>query len=239
MGDRPPILEFRDAEMAPPDQAENRIGGVSFSLRPGDAAVVQVEEESEFRVGQADYCPLADAAEGLLLCGPGRVFFQGRDWVAMSPMEQARNRGRIGRLFDFHGWVYNLSIRENLLLASRTYGSGLGPDEEAAAMARRFGWPGVPEGRPVLLRKREQRLFEWIRAFLFAPELVVLEKPEWDMPRAALAVGFELAREALERGAALLWITPDPEMADRLADAGATRYGVCGRQWREGRGIIP
>jgi ABC-type ATPase involved in cell division len=236
MDEQPAILEFRAASLNPPDQPENRLCDVSLVLPPGAAAVVRMDVPAHFRETHFDYFPLADAAQGLLPCADGQVFFRGLDWAALGPMEQARNRGRIGRLFDFHGWVYNLPVMENLLLACRTlrYRGGA-PKREAEEMARRFGLEGVPEGRPVLLRKREQRLFEWVRAFLCQPDLVILERPEMDMPRLALDVCFDLAREARGRGAAILWITEEDDMVERILKTDAAPFTVRGRTWRAGR----
>jgi ABC-type lipoprotein export system ATPase subunit len=235
MAERTPLLQFKAASLVPPDQPASRFENVSLTLEAGAAAVVQTAFAADFHEEQFDYFPLADAAQGLLPCGPGQVLFDGRDWADMPPLEQARARGRIGRLFEFHGWVYNLSVLENLILAVQTHGRGDGqPEAEALAMARRFGLAAIPEGRPVTLRKRELRLFEWIRAFLGRPELIIVERPELDMPRLALSVCFDLAREARERGAAILLITHEVDIVERAVKTGASPYGVRGRTWHAG-----
>lgn len=235
MSEKGAILEFRSAELIPPDRLSGRISGISLILEPGAASVVQTAIPADFQ-DDLDSIPLADAAEGLLACEKGQVLFLGRDWASMPPLEQAQNRSRIGRLFDFHGWVYNLSVMENLVVSSRSYGRlDPEPEAEAVAMARRFGLAGVPEGRPVLLRNYEKRVFEWIRAFLGRRDLIILERPDLDMPRRALEIGFELAQEAMNRGAALLWITHDQEIAERVIKSGASSYWMKGSTWHAGR----
>lgn len=230
-----PILEFRRVRLASSDSSGNRIAAVSLILGPGSEAVVQTAFAAEFSEEPFDAASLADAAEGLLACDGGQVLFSGRDWALMPPLEQARNRGRIGRLFEFHGWVYNLSVMENLLLACQTHGRAADAESEAEALVRRFGLAGIPEGRPVLLRKHAMRLLEWVRAFVGHPELIILERPELDMPRRALDICFELAQEARSRGAALLWITHDGDIAERVIKAGGASYWMQGSAWRVGR----
>ncbi len=204
-----------------------------MNLESGGVAVVETGISLEIRDAEFDYFPLADAVEGLLPCQSGKILFLGRDWAEMGPMDQARNRGKIGRVFDYHGWVHNLSVMENLVTACRTHPARAIPDPEGEAekMARRYGLPGVPNGRPGLMRKRDLRRCEWVRAFLGNPVLVVLERPEMDAPREALPALFETAREAQDRGTALLWMTQDREIMEQAKKMGAESYFVRGRTW--------
>jgi ABC-type lipoprotein export system ATPase subunit len=233
MADLTPILQFCQASICPPLQPDNCLMNVTMRLDPGAVAVVETGITLDIRDAGFDYFPLADAAEGLLPSQPGQILFLGRDWAKMGPLEQARHRGMIGRVFDYHGWVHNLSVMENLVTACRTHPTRAIPDPEAAAnnLARRFGLEGVPRGRPALMRKRDLRRCEWVRAFLGNPILVILERPEMDAPRGALDALFETAREAAGHGTALLWITHDKEIMERAGRVGADRYAIRGRTW--------
>jgi phospholipid/cholesterol/gamma-HCH transport system ATP-binding protein len=233
MAEPSPILQFDRASLCPLQQPDNCLAEVTLTLGPGAVAVVDTGINLDIRELGFDYFPLADAAEGLLPCQPGQVLFLGRDWAKMGPLEQARNRGKIGRVFDYHGWVHNLSVMENLVTACRTHPNRAIHDPEGTAekLARRYGLEGVPNGRPALMRKRDLRRCEWIRAFLGNPDLVILERPEMDAPRGALDALFETAREAQGRGAALLWITHDKEIKERAVRLGAAQFAVRGRTW--------
>ena len=234
MAEPVPILSFEQASLCPPLQSENCLKNVTLRLDPGDCAVVEIVLSQDSKDAGFDYFPLADAAEGLLLCAlPGMVKFMGRDWAAMSPIEQARARGRIGRVFDYHGWVHNLTVMENLVLRCRTHHARTVPHPEAEAqqLAIRFGLAGVPEGRPAVVRKRDLRRCEWIRAFLGKPDLVILERPEMDTPRGALDALCDTALEAKERGAAVLWVTHDSEIIERAVKLGAAHYMIRGSNW--------
>jgi len=231
MSDAAFILQFNRAMLCPPRQPEETLCEVSFALGPGGAAVVKTETDN--RMGEVEYCPLADAAQGLLLCGPGEVCFLGQDWASRTPLEQARARGRIGRVFAFNGWVHNLNVMENLTLAGRMHGRRPARELEAAAvtLAGRLGLEGVPAARPDAVRKGILRRLEWVRAFLGEPALVIVERPEAGVPRDALDALFETAAESGSRGAALLWITQDDEVRERAVRLGAADYTARGRNW--------
>jgi ABC-type lipoprotein export system ATPase subunit len=233
MAEPTPVLQFEAAHPESPDHPGGGLRGVTFTLKAGSSAVVHAAQPHDLRDEGLETMLLADAAEGLIPCREGRVLFKGRAWAAMSPLEQSRNRGHIGRLFDFHGWVYNLSVMENLTLACQSVHARPAREGEAEVrqMARRFGLEGVPDGRPVLFRKRDLRIYEWIRAFQCRPDLVILERPELELPLSALDVCFDLAREALAAGSALLWITHDKEMVGRAVRLGAKAFAIQGRTW--------
>ncbi len=233
MSEGAPILHFNRAVLCYPGHPEEALRDVSFGLAPGGSAVVVPERAVDNRSAAFDFFPLADAAQGLLPCGPGEVCFMGKDWVASPPLEQARARGRIGRVFDFHGWVHNLTVMDNLTLRCKMHHGKAAADSERAALtlARRMGLDGVPGGRPDGVRKGDLRRLEWVRAFLGSPVLVILERPEMDAPRGSLEGLFETAVDATKRGAAILWITQDDEVVERAVRLGATRYATRGRTW--------
>lgn len=229
-----PVLQFDQAELRPDGKPGSMLRDVNLTLKAGESAVVEAGFSAEHDRELFDYFPLADAAQGLLACENGRVLYRGRDWAAMPPLQQSRCRGSIGRLFDFHGWVFNLEIMENLLLACRIYPERAVPNLEAEALrlARRFGLDAIPQGRPALVGRRDLRRLEWVRAFIGKPDLVILECPEMDTVKTSLDALFETAREALARGAALLWITHAREIEERVLHLGGASYEIRNRTWR-------
>lgn len=221
------VLEFVDATLEAPGFEADRLESLSLALGPG--AAIFVHEEETVR----DHLPLADAACGLLAPSAGRVLFAGADWAAMPVDEQLRRRARIGRVFAFHGWVHNLDVLENVMLSERIHTDR--PDEdirmEAEALARRFGLPGIPEGRPSWVRRSELRRAEWVRALVGSPGLVLLERPERDVAAAAIPLLLEAVAAACGRGAAAIWITRDPALGRACRATGGVRHAVV----RDGR----
>lgn len=164
----------------------------------------------------------ADAVAGVLPPGDGHVMFLGRDWHDETPEKAQALRGRIGRLFAAEAWLPWLSIPDNVLLAP-TYHTRIPRAAllvQAAALARRFGLPGLPVGFPEAVAPRDLARVGLARAFLGAPRLVMLEKPV-EAPEPDVLTGLLAAiRQVRDDGGAVLWLTHGTSfVADRTLPA--------------------
>jgi phospholipid/cholesterol/gamma-HCH transport system ATP-binding protein len=147
----------------------------------------------------------------------GTATFLGREWRSVPPDEGAALRGRIGRLFDAvgavgTGWVNNLDVDENIIL-SRQHHTARPTSEieaEAAKLARMFGLPGLPRGRPGQMRPPDLQRAACVRAFLGAPDLVLLERPDEGVYPDIMPPLINAVRSARARGAAAVWLTDNP-----------------------------
>ena len=195
-----PILEFDCVSLRKVAHGQAEMHGVSFRLMPGDLARVQLEPGNE-------QLPLADAAEGLIEPDEGSVAFMGERWPEMTPDRELALRARIGRVFYGHGWISNLNVLENLILAQRHHTSRPDPEimAEAQDLARSFGLREVPAGRPALVLQRDLRRAEWIRAFLGQPALILLERPTFGVAVEHVPLLIRAVEAALAGGAAVLW----------------------------------
>jgi ABC-type transporter Mla maintaining outer membrane lipid asymmetry ATPase subunit MlaF len=150
------------------------------------------------------------------------VLFQGRDWREVAPEHAAAMRGRIGRHFARDAWLPEIGMEENILLAPLFHTNRPLPAvrDEAARLATLFGLPGLPMGRPASLSPADRHRAGLVRAFLNAPDLVVLEEPtavdgETLMPALMAAI-----REVRDRAGAVLWLTAGlPPAFDRRLPA--------------------
>src|ERR1035437_7943113 len=193
MNPNDPILEFTDVTITAAVREHAGLSHVSARFLPGTLTFIQLEPGSE-------PLPLADLATGLLDPAEGRVLFQGEAWTAMPPEQVLQRRAQIGRVFDGHGWISNLNVNENVILAQRHHTRR--PDAEilaeSEALARAFGLnelpkirpalvaPGavprafglneLPKIRPALVAPQDLRRAEWVRGFLGCPLLVLLER---------------------------------------------------------------
>lgn len=198
------ILNFSDVTIATGAHYETGLCNISFGLDPGDLLLVRIERENE-------RLPLADAAEGLAPSTEGSVTFLGEDWRDMSADHAAAQRGKVGRVFEDEGWISNLTVDENIVLSQRHHTQRSEEDilDEALKLARLFGLPGLPVGRPAGVRRPDLRKAACIRAFLGQPALIILERPSRGDPVTPLE---NAVRAARERGAAVLWTTGDPQV---------------------------
>jgi phospholipid/cholesterol/gamma-HCH transport system ATP-binding protein len=174
-------------------------------LREADLLVVHVQPRVE------ELPPLCDLAAGLLTPPRGVVRFMGCDWRDAGAYRQAAMRGLTGRVFGGQAWVSNLSVSENVLLPRRHHTRRPERDllDDAAALGREFGLRELPSDRPETVRPHDLIRWQWVRAFLGAPKLLLLEEPErdaWNEHRPLLRE--RTCRRAAE-GAAVIWVTRD------------------------------
>ncbi|MBX3413938.1 MAG: hypothetical protein KF708_14705 [Pirellulales bacterium] len=199
-----PILEFRSATLPAPNTRLQGLTEVELRLAPGALALVRVELGREL-------LPLASAAQGLVAPLEGSVRFQGHVWTELDANQLSRCRGQIGRVFGEWGWVSNLNVLENVRLREEHHTRRSTPEieSEADALARSFGLPRVPRGRPELVPRSELRRAEWVRAFLGRPRLVLLETPLRDAPPESLAPLIAAVESARRGDAAVVWLTAE------------------------------
>jgi phospholipid/cholesterol/gamma-HCH transport system ATP-binding protein len=206
------ILELTGVTVESDPAYDSPIWNVSLRLGAGELALVRLER-GVVRL------PLADAAEGLAEHYDGTAAFLGRDWCTTTAREGAALRGRIGRVFDAvgvgavgTGWVSNLDVDENVMLAQRhhTRRPSKEIEAEAAKLARMFGLPGLPRGRPAQTRVPDLQRAACVRAFLGGPELILLERPAQGVYPEIMPPLINAVRSARGRGAAVVWLTDTP-----------------------------
>jgi phospholipid/cholesterol/gamma-HCH transport system ATP-binding protein len=201
------ILKFGNVTVESSAQYETGLSNITFALNEGDLLLVRIERENE-------RLPLADASEGLAPTSQGTVTFLGEDWQNLSADDGATQRGKIGRLFDDEGWISDLDVDENILLAQRHHTQRTEADliDEALKIARMFGLPGLPRGRPGKVRRWDLRKAACIRAFLGQPRLIIIEQPVRGIYADFMAPLLHAVHSARTQGTAVLWTVTDPQI---------------------------
>lgn len=227
MNDFPAILNFSQVTIESSPHYETGLWNSSFDLKQGDLFLVRMERENE-------RLPLADASEGLVPPKQGSVLFLGQDWQCMSADFAAAQRGKIGRLFDDEGWVSDLDVDQNIMLSQRHHTRRSEQDimEEAMKLARVFGLPGLPRGRPGSMRRWDLRKAACIRAFLGHPPLIILEQPVRGVYADLIAPLVNAVQSARQRGAAVLWTITDPKIWNYASLRTNTRARMFGSELR-------
>ncbi len=224
MDDPTAALTFDDVTVP----AGPRVGGLSrvtFALPAGGVAYVAVDPDQPM-------APFVDLALGLLDPVGGRVRFRGRDWRDMDPFTQAAARGETGTVFETSLWVSSLTVCENILLRMQ-YHTGESDAqllEQATRLAGALGLTGVRQERPDAVATRELRLWEWVRALVGRPAMVILAYPGRGAPSWAMAKLTALLQPALTAGTAVLWIGDAPMDIGIEAPGGARHYRLSGEK---------
>ena len=219
------VLKFGDVTVPSSSDYETGLWNISFTLNSGDLLLVRIERENE-------RLPLADATEGLVPPAHGTVSFLGDDWQSLSADRAASQRGKIGRLFEDEGWISDIDVDENIMLAERHHTRRTDADiiDEALKLSRVFGLPGLPRGRPGRMRRWDLRKAACIRAFLGQPTLIIIEQPVRGIYADFMAPLLSAVQSARSRGAAILWTVTDPQIWNNPAVRATTRARMLGSE---------
>jgi len=196
-----PVLELRAAQPAE-QPGEPREPALSLRADPGDLLLVEAREARQAAL-------FADLCAGLVALGGGSAHFLGHDWTTLPQDIAASLRGRMGRVFGERGWIGFLDMEANILLGPlhHTRRDRALLRAEAAALARQFGLPGLPMGRPADHPPPDLRRAACVRAFLGEPMLLLLENPVADQDAELLPPLVAAIEAARDRGAAVIWLT--------------------------------
>ncbi len=198
------LLEFKNVSVALQPPFDAGLDGVSFALDAGQLALVRLEEH-------VPHIPLGDAAQGLIDLDAGDVRYEGVNWVHMKPGEVSQHRSRMGRVFERPGWISNLDIDENVILAqlSHTHRREQELREEGARLAADFQVDELPRVRAIMVPRAVLRRCQWVRAFMGQPKCIILERPTREMADSWTEVLVKKVNEYRAQGTAFLWITDE------------------------------
>jgi len=159
---------------------------------------------------------LLGLAAGLDRPSSGAVLLDGRPLHDLSEKQLAvLRRGRIGFVFQSFQLLGNLTALENVLLPIELAGRAAAL-ERARGMLAAVGLGARGHHYPSQLSGGEQQRVALARAFAAEPELLLADEPTGNLDGATGAVVLELlTRLRAERGATLVLVTHDPEVAAR------------------------
>lgn len=220
------VLEFDQVTVPREAYYDMGLNNCSFKLHAAELIAVHTSKELV-------HSPLSAAALGLIETIAGTVRFCGEDWRLLPPRRPAALRSKVGRVFAEDGWISNLDVDENLILA-QYYHTARAREEilnEALEIARRLGLSEIPEGRSSGLRRATLRVLEWVRALLGEKVLLILEHPVNRVPRSFLWPLLGEVARARKRGVAVLWITGDTDEWDAVQSVATATYEMGEDHW--------
>ena len=161
---------------------------------------------------------LLSVLAGLQRPAEGEVFYGDLDIYKMTDGEAALYRNReIGLTPQGQSALYNLTVKENILLPSRI-GDGSG-DQGAYAdeLMSKLGIEDLKDSYPDKMSGGEIRRMAIARALINRPAFVFADEPTGDLDDENTKKVFELFRETARGGAAVLIVSHEQE-AERYAD---------------------
>ena len=156
---------------------------------------------------------------GMRTPSSGTVTLAGAPFSSLGTADRDRSRGRnMGIVFQTAHFVRSLTVRENLALARSL--AGCDPDDGVVAGLLSDLGLGHKIDAPVdALSVGEQQRVSIARAVVHAPGLILADEPTSALDDANTDAVLELLRgQAARTGAALLIVTHDQRLKDRMAD---------------------
>jgi phospholipid/cholesterol/gamma-HCH transport system ATP-binding protein len=201
---------------------------LDLELARGEVALLEIGDDGDAEA-------MVDLCLGLSSPAAGVISFSGHSWSALSRGRALDRRGSVGALTASQVWPLAVSVAETVLLPILHH-SDIDEDEivhSATVLARRFGLPGLPVGRPEAVPPNQLAQAACVRAFIGRPELVVIcDFTLESMGELAVAMA-QTVGEVQTRGGAVLWIV------DALS-APAARHISASHVLRLGdRGFVP
>jgi len=198
------VLEFKSVCYRPNSEHTSYVDKASLRLYAGNVIAVHADSDRE-------YASVADLALGLISPASGAVCFKDTDWEDMDAFQEAENRGRIGCVFESAGWISSLNVIDNIVLRERHHTRREEDDirEEVAGLVVKAGIKDSHDInlRPAVVSRRRLRVYEWVRACMGSPDLIMLSFPERGAPSSLLQYLLNLIGDMADKGSAVLLIT--------------------------------
>lgn len=216
---RTPVVEMRDVTLREFGRG-SRLRRVDFELFAGELAFV-------LRPTGPTKQLLAGGALGLVEPRRGEVRFNDIKWATASKHTQREMRSKIGRVFDHSGWLQNLSVIDNILLAQRHHTDRSEHElfAHAKSLVNDLALP-FPDRRPAFVDDWKLRLYQWVRALICQPLLLIAERPFAGVPKEYRERVFAVEKRFRERGGATIWVTDNRNLWNKVRSSHLAKYEI-------------
>jgi len=218
---RTPAVELRDLAASS--------GGFEI-LTELNAAFPEGETSVVLGAAGSGKSTMLKAAAGILVPDHGAVLYHGKDIARFSRKEELDFRAKTGFVFQDAALWQNQNIMDNVampLKVHRPWMKGAEVSEAVRALLARLGYDEGLTMRPAELSAGEQKLVSIARAVIHEPDLVFMDDPTSNLDEDGTEHLFELIEGLRARGATVIVVTNNSDLAYRYADRLGVVKGGC------------
>lgn len=187
------------------------LGGVDFSLAPGQSASIQGESGS----GKST---LLNLLAGLDSPSEGTVYWNGADIDGLADDALSTLRGSlIGMVFQSYYLVPELRALENVMLGGRVTGNTQSLESRSKALLDRVGLSQRMSSLPATLSGGERQRVAIARAMVSQPKILLADEPTGNLDETTGDAVMEMLSELCrEKGVSLALVTHNSNYAARM-----------------------
>ncbi len=202
-----------------------------YALRPTDLTIGAGEYVAIVGKSGSGKSTLLNLIAGLDHATSGQVRVEGQDLAQLSENRRARWRGgRLGIVFQFYQLLPSISVLDNLLLAMslapRRKRGGPSARNRALALLGLVGIAPLADRTPGTLSGGQQQRAAIARALANDPPLLLLDEPTGSIDSDATLEVLAVLDDLHRRGATLVVVTHDPDVAARAGRRITLRDGA-------------
>lgn len=206
------IVDVRSVTFKGKTNPQAMLVDVSFGLAPGEMLMWHLDRSQTTR-------DIASLILGLQLPMRGEVLIESESWLGTDYDRHFQMRSRIGRVFGDQAWIANLNLIENVRLSAEHHGQSRAIiDDDVRRWCDHFSVPTVSRERPAFVDAARLQVYQWVRALVSRPRLLLLERPMQSVASLWLPKLLAAINEVRTAGTAVLWFTANA--ADAAADLG-------------------
>ena len=178
-----------------------KLRDVSLEVRQGDLILIHLRRRQNPRA-------VSSLIQGLSFPATGEVVFRNQRWDDANIEQHFRMRSRIGRVFDKCAWINNLNVTENVTLRPEHHAFPAAKlQQQIDWWSRRLRVPVLSRERPAFVDAATLQKYQWLRAMIGDPSLVILERPMRTLDADMVESLVDGVNEIRKQSAAVVWFT--------------------------------
>ena len=207
------VLDLRDVSCKESATEAVKLRGVSLKIRQGDLVMIHLRRRQNPRA-------FSSLIQGLSFPATGDVLFQNQRWDDSNIEQHFQMRSRIGRVFDGRAWINNLNVTENVMLRANHHSFPSAKlQQQIDQWSKRLRVPKLSRQRPAFVDASTLQQYQWLRAIIGDPSLVILERPMRNLEADMIEPLVDGINEIRKQSAAVIWFTgSDFETGQRFPD---------------------